>query len=257
LLEEREIYGDLVEDMKRIYEGYERFYADEKLKVQASEEFVATDIANDIRFIGYIDKRVIDSQGRLWIMDHKTSRSIPGPDARYSDIQLLFYVWAWNREHKHDKVSGVIWDYVRTKPPTIPEVLKSGELSVAKNITTDHYTYFKAIKDNKLDPDNYEEILSRLKAQESPFFLRVRLPNPPPGMVDQVVEDFRNTAIELTHLSKISTARNLGRDCSTCEYFSVCHAELRGQDADYIRKAEYIVKEPRENGEEETEEETN
>jgi hypothetical protein len=252
-VEERELYGDIIEDLRRIYQGYDMQYADDGYKTLASEEFVATDMSNNLRFIGYIDKRVVDQHGRQWIMDHKTGKNIPGADARYSDLQLLLYVWAYNKEHPTDRISGVIWDYVRTKPPTIPELLKKGGLSIAKNINTDYATYMQAIEDNDLDPADYKERLTDLQAQESPFFRRVLLPNPSAKMVEQVVEDFRNTAIECVTLSPVSKARNMTRDCSSCEFHSICDAELRGADADFIRKNEFIVKDPNEHGDQEEE----
>jgi hypothetical protein len=252
-IEEREMYGDLIEDLRRIYGGYDRLYADDGLTVLASEEFVATDILDGLRFIGYIDKRVVDKNNRVWIMDHKTGRNIPGVDSRYADLQLLLYVWAYNRDHKHDRISGVIWDYVRTKPPTIPELLKKGGLSVAQNVNTDYETFMTAIQDNDLNPKDYKERLAQLKNQESPFYRRITLPNPPQLMIDQVVADFQNTAIELHTLSKVSKCRNMTKDCSWCEFHSICDAELRGHDADFIRESEFIVKDPSEHGNEEDE----
>lgn len=253
-LEEREVYGDLIGDLSRIFAAYQRQYATEELKVVKSEAFVATQITKKIRFIGYIDKVVANT--RTWIMDHKTGRHIPNEDARFSDLQLLFYGWAWNRENPSNMATGVIWDYLKTKPPTIPEVLKSGELSRRVNIETDRFTYLKAIKDASLDPGNYQEELDRLGKQVSPFFKRVTLPNPPKVMVETVVEDMRKTAVEVLHLGEIADDRNMTRECSSCEYFQVCHADLRGHDAEYVRKAQYTVKEATEHGDEEDTEPT-
>lgn len=252
-IEEQEMYGDIINDLRRVYEGYDRLYANDGYTFLSSEEFVATDVVEGLRFVGYIDKRVADKQGRIWLVDHKTGRNIPGADSRYSDLQLLLYVWAYNREHKNERISGVIWDYIRTKPPTVPEVLKKGGLSIAKNINTDYETYMEAIADNDLDPKDYKERLADLKAQESPFYRRITLPNPPACMVDQVVADFQNTAIELHTLAPVSKARTMTRDCSWCEFHSICDAELRGHDAKFVRESEFIIKEPSEHGDEEDE----
>jgi len=237
--EEKEIYGELIPDIKRIFQGYEREYADDDLRYESHEEFVATDLGRDIRFVGYIDKRCTDPADRHWLMDHKTHRNIPNDDQRFSDLQLVFYVWAYNRERER-KLDGVIWDYLRTKPPTIPEVLKNGELSQRKNMDTDYHTYLSEIQRLKLDPANYEETLDRLKNERNTFFKRVFLPSPPKVMIDNVVNDMRTTATLIKHLSKTAITRNMTHLCaSTCDYYNLCQSELRGLDSAFVRKTEY------------------
>ena len=118
------------------------------------------------------------------------------------------------------------------------------------NIDTDHSTYMKAIEDAHLDPKDYVEELTRLAEQVSPFFRRVQLPNPPKAMVESVVNDLITTAREIEHLGTVSTTRTMVRDCSSCIYFVLCHAELRGQDSEFVRKSEFTIKEPSHHGEE-------
>lgn len=242
-IEEQEMYGDIIGDMRRIYEGYSLEYANDGFEVLASEEFVACDLAGGLRFVGYIDKRVVDKHGRMWLMEHKTGKNIPPAENRYYDLQSLMYVWAFNQTHKTERISGVVWDYIRTKPPTIPQQLKAGGISIAKNITTDHRTFMAAIEEYGLDPLDYSERLDDLKAQESPFYRRITLPNPSQAMIDEIVADFQNTSIELYGLNAVSKARNLCRECSFCEYRDLCDAELRGHDAAFIRKSEFEIRE--------------
>lgn len=249
-LEEQEEHGDIPGDMRRIFQGYVREYKDDQLEYESFEEFVATDLAPNLRFVGYIDNRVRDRNNLRFIMDHKTHKVLPNEEKRFSDIQLVFYVWAFNREHSTSRVDGVLWDYIRTKPPAIPEQLKNGELSQRKNIDTDYHTYMSEIKRLKLDPEPYSEILNQLKNRESSFFRRVFLPSPPKAMIETVVEDMRTTAKMALKLGSYAT-RNLTHDCPTCEFYELCHAELRGLDHKFIQKARYEVKEPTEHGHEE------
>ena len=250
--EEQETYGNLLEDALRVYESYCRYYEHEDLKPVRTEYFIATSIRDDIRFIGYIDKVVEDKRGQWWIMDHKTHKNLPNEEARFSDLQLLFYVWAWNRENKSTPVTGVIWDYLRTKPPTIPETLSKGGLTKRENLDTDYYTYLSEIKTQGLDPKDYKDVLDRLKNKPSKSFARVMLPIPPTSMVETVVEDVKNTALEIMYLGRTSSVRNLSRDCAQCQFYNLCHAELRGQDSDFVKKSQYAVQEPSEHGEEDT-----
>lgn len=250
-IEERERYGEtFIEDIQRIFEGYVRTYEDEKLTYLGSEEFVGTDLAPDLRFVGTIDRRVQDPSGRHWLMESKSHKNIPGEENRFSDLQTVFYVWAWNRENKDRPIAGIIWDYLRTKPPRIPEILKNGQLSQAQNIDTDYHTYLSAIRENNLNPKPYEDFLVSLRQRSRErFYLRVKLPTPSNAMIESVVTDMRATAITANTLKVFP--RNMTRDCSFCEYYRLCHAEVRGLDAAFVRKADYEEREPDDYGMEE------
>lgn len=251
ILGEKEVYGTIIPDMVAVFEAYRRFYSEDDLEYVASEVLVTTDITPQIRFIGYIDKLVRDKSGLLFTLDHKSSRSLPNEEQRFSDMQQLLYVWAKNRDGNPEKVAGVIWDYLKTKPPTVPEVLKNGFLS-KRSIDTDYHTYLKAIKTAKLDPKDYADILENLKTQPSPFFSRVKLPRPNNDMIEAIVEDVRKSSLEMMVLGKIANVRNLTRDCSFCEFHKLCHAELRGQDSDYVRKANYETRPGDKDGDQES-----
>jgi len=242
-IEEQERYGEtFIEDIKRIFDGYIRTYEDEKFEYLGSEEFVGTDLTPDLRFVGTIDRRVADPTGRHWLLESKSHKSIPGEENRFSDLQTVFYIWAWNRENPSRPLSGIIWDYLRTKPPRIPEQLQNGQLSQRKDMDTDYHTYLSEIRRLQLNPQPYEGFLLSLKQRSKErFYLRVKLPAPSQQMIDSVVSDMRATAITLNTLKVFP--RNMTRDCSFCEYYRLCHAEVRGLDAAFIRKADYEERE--------------
>lgn len=244
--EEQEEFGDIPAICEKIFEGYLRRYRHDNLTYHASEVAEITDLTPEIRILVKIDKIVSDKAGRRFLMDHKFHRVMPGPQERFSDIQTVLYYWVWNQTHsKEDQLDGIIWDYGRMKAPTVPEVLKSGELSQRANIDTDAYTYLEAIKANGLDPKDYKGILGSLDGKDKTFFERVPLPAPSKRMVEEVVEDARNSAIIFKTLSKAGFApRNMsGFNCKTCDFRTVCEAELRGLDADFVRKKDYTVEE--------------
>lgn len=251
--EEQEVYGEnFLDNIRRVYEGYLRQYgSDEDITWEASEEFISTDLGHGILYQGHLDKRLVTKKdNRRWIMDHKTHKTIPTEEQRFNDYQILMYIWTWNKEHPKEKIDGVIWDYIRTKPPTIPDQLKAGGLSQAKNIDTDYYTYVKELSRLKVDPRPYEIYLAELrKRSANKFYQRVFLPSPPKAMVEQVVKDFTQTSMIMHGIDVYP--RNPTRDCSWCEYYRLCNAELRGLDSDFVRKSEYEVKEVNEDGAEE------
>lgn len=240
--EEREEYGEnFIGDIMRIYKGYERTYAEDDLTFEASEEEIETQLTKDIVFKGHLDKRLVDAKNRRWIMDHKSHKSIPDEEARFADYQILLYLWAYNRENPKTVADGVLWDYLRTKPPTLPEQLKNGQLTQRANLDSDYYTYAQELRRLKLDPKPYELYLGELKKRSAKkFYLRVPLPAPPKVMVDSVVSDFKYTSEQMAKATVFP--RSMTKDCSWCEYYRLCMSELRGLDASFVRKTDYEEK---------------
>lgn len=240
--EEKQEYGNIPEEVSRIVRNYELTYSDDGLIYtkgpdgNKSEIVVRAELAKGIVFQGHIDKLPMDSSGKLWIMDHKTHKVFPDESARFADLQTAVYTILLPKAGG-EKPDGVLWDYIRTKAPTIPEQLKNGELTRRKNLDTDYLTYLGEIKRLGLNPAHYREELER--ARQNVWFQRVYLPKPNASMVKQVEADLVATAKEIQRMP--DTARSLSKECNWCSYYSVCQAELRGLDAEFVRKAEYKV----------------
>lgn len=252
--EEKEYYGDIINEVTRIATKYSEVYADDGftylsqhdgsgkgVKMPPYELPVSVDIASGIVFTGHIDKMPQDKYGRVWDLDHKSHKNIPDAEDRFQDLQQVFYQWAMPLSG-YPKPTGVIWDYVRTKPPAIPETLKNGELTKRKNIDTDFDTYASEVLRLQLNPKDYSEILNQLKPRgQMDFFQRIQLPAPNPELVKQIVQDAKDSATEMRKLGGVSKTRTLDRTCKQCEFQSLCSAELRGLDASFIRKTDYQV----------------
>ena len=235
---EREFYGEnFMGDIWRIYRGYVRRYQHSDWIILATEGLVRTQLTPKIEFEGHYDLRVASNR-RHWLVDRKSHKVIPTAEERFNNFQLLLYVEAWNREHSKDIVEGVIWDYLRTKAPTIPEVLKSGALTRRKDLDTDVYTYRKAIRDNELDENGYLPYLRELEKRGADrFYQRVPLPVPSKEMVKTVVQEFTQTA-EMMRTAK-HFPRNATYQCHRCEFFKLCNAELAGINAKFVEKDGY------------------
>ena len=244
---EKEEHGDIIGDCGKIFEGYLRKYRRDPLRYEESEIMVEVDLSNlgtgalPVTVVGVIDKVARDEQKRRWIMDHKFVKSIPTADDRFSELQLLIYVWLYGMVNPTDKIDGVCWDYGKAKAPTEPDVLKSGALSKRKNLDCDVYTYRNAIRKAGLVEQDYADMLKLLEGKEDSFFERVFLPLPNTDMIIEVVNDFLQTTAE------ILVKRDEGRcvramspfNCATCDFRPLCEAEVRGLDADFVRKSEY------------------
>lgn len=235
---EREFYGEnFMDDIWRIYRGYVRTYKGDDWEVLATEGLVQMQLTPKILFEGHYDLRV-DFNGRRWLVDRKSHKVIPTAEERFNNFQLLLYVDAWNKEHPKDKVDGIIWDYLRTKAPTIPEVLKSGQLTRRKDLDTDVHTYREAIRENDLDEDGYDYYLKELeKRSVDRFYQRVPLPVPSREMVTTVVQEFTQTA-EMMRTAK-HFPRNATYTCPRCQFFKLCNAELSGINAKFVEKNDY------------------
>jgi hypothetical protein len=247
---EREFYGEnFMDDIWRVYRGYVRMYEDNDWRVQSTEGLVSTELTRNIQFEGHYDL-LVAHQGRVWLVDRKTHKVVPTAEERFNNFQLLLYAEAWNREHDlSSQVDGIIWDYIRTKAPTIPEVLKSGYLTRRKDLDTDVFTYRKAIRDNDLDEDAYSLLLRDIEQRSvDRFYQRVPLPIPSKEMTKIVVEEFTQTA-EMMRTAK-HFPRNATYKCHRCEFFKLCNAELAGVNAKFVEKNDY---EEREEDERETE----
>ena len=171
--------------------------------------------SRNFMFAGVIDGLVRKSDGSYWLLEHKTASSIG--DNYFlkleTDFQIRAYIWAL-RQLGYD-VKGVIYNVLRTKLPTIPQILKKGGLSQAKNIDTTYDVYLDAIYDNGLDPADYQEILDILREKGDTFFSRQEYP------VDQYdVEEFQEDLYRITR--DMHTCRHFYRNGSACNNWSGC-----------------------------------
>lgn len=256
--EEKDEYGDLPGEVERLMNGYIKAYEDEDLTYikkggkRAEFEF-SVPLFQDINLIGLIDTIPRDSKDRVWIMEHKTHKVMPSESARFTDIQTVIYTWV-APQMGFPKPTGVLWDYLRTKAPTIPKLLANGKgLSQAKDIDTTYDVYMDEIIKHGFDPADYAETLERLNRRSEAFYKRVYMPAPN-TILKPLIQDVADTAREIQMLGEYSKTRNITKDCSWCSYYAICQAELRGLDSEFIRKAEYAPRKGREDGKEKQQE---
>jgi hypothetical protein len=267
--EEKEVYGDLPNDLRIIMEGYDKMHEDEGLEYilldgkRAEHDFAikihegpcpVCDGAgftsrsstckkcngtgqSGVAFVGKIDTVVRDSHDRVWLMEHKSFTKLPDEQFRWTNQQATLYSWVMP-QIGFPFPNGVLWDYIRTKVPTQPEPLKSGGLSKAKKVDTTYEVYLSAIHQNGLNPDDYQDILEKLKGNEQNYYRRIFLPSRK-AIQEPIVNDTIETAVEIHQIGELSKTRNLGRHCSFCSYKSICQIELMGGDSDFVKKAEY------------------
>src|SRR3990167_5233392 len=167
---------------------------------------------------GSIDEGAIRS---LW--EHKSHESIPSQYVRLENLQVCLY--AAHLEAEGIKPDEVIWNYVRTKSPTIPKLLASGLTSLDKSVDTTWEIYKEALISRGEDPKHskFAEIKARLEPRElEVFFPRYTLP-----LVQQanvLLDDFVATARHMR--MKVNQwkqgvdipRRTITRNCEWCDF---------------------------------------
>lgn len=217
---------------------YEEHWKKDGLTYLAIEKEFSIPLIQDVTFKGTLDGIVQDQRdSRVWLFERKTAKSIPDDNFRMADVQTVVYFDALAPSGFRRKVDGLMWDYIRSKPPTVPQVLKSGQMS-ERAIDTLPEIYLSELKKHKIDPKPYKEFMAGLEGKRSSFFRRIKLPMSS-HLRKEVMEDFKATAQEIRDHGDRKERTLSNWDCPRCEFFPLCMAELRGQDADYIRQHDY------------------
>lgn len=254
--EEQEEYGDLPDQCLRMFKGYLRFWKDEaeqyrvaalhdgKPAIEFMVEYPLPTIDNRFPFKGRLDLMVEDLEyGGLWIRDAKWVKTIPDDDERMMSPQNCMYVWA-QRKLGYD-IRGFLYDYGRTKPPTLPRVLKKGVLSTAQRMDTDYYTYLAAIKELHGDmwreyaTTVYREKLLHLRDRQPLWYRRERIPVEPDKAL-QALREFVVSVRDIQGRSSKNPPRSYFYNCRWgCDYHSLCVTEFAGLDIEPLVEADY------------------
>lgn len=245
--EEKEMYGDLPREMARMMRSYLWHYRMDHWRIHDVEFVLETTFPDGSIYRCKIDVLVEDQFG-LWLVDHKTHAKLPDLTFRLLDAQSALYLWCALRNKI--PVQGFIWNYVRTKPPTIPYITKFGNLS-KRRIDTDYPTAFVALKKAGLLQEN-KQLLRLLQRQQfrpgepqtSTFFRR--------DVLEKSVDMIKRVALENYHTAKRyhsydfsrtdAVERVVSRSCTyDCSYTDICALELFGANPASIIKQRYEV----------------
>lgn len=261
--EEKEEIDFEPEDLKRLFRAYLRFWQSSdsgRYRVAALAdgtpgiEFVVVSALptriTKAPFKGRIDLLVEDLEyGGLWIWDAKWVKTIPVADERMMSPQSPMYVWAL-REDAYD-VRGFVYNYGRSKPPVVPDVLKRGTLTMKQRLDTDYATYLRAIKDLHGDDWrqwaslHYISKLRDLKDREKLWFDRQRIPVET-ARVERAMDEFLATISDIKSRHKEAPPRSYFYNCKFgCEYHDVCVSEFMGLDIEPLIKAKFVFEEER------------
>lgn len=187
-------------------------------------------------FKGRLDLVVQDEEGLYWLVDHKTASQIPQPTAFHAmDPQLMLYPWAAQIQ-MGIQISGVIYNYVKSKGPSVPKLNKDGSIS-KKKIVTDYPTLLRFLKKNDFDPADFKPLLSQLY-RKSEFLRRYKLPRET-HVTKEVLLDTLSKVKRIDETKRFT--RTITRDCVKCPYADLCRAELNGFDTGGMRDRDFTI----------------
>jgi len=256
--EEREDLGELPDECYDMFRRYLRFWKRDQDVYSVAEiggkpaiELIVEAPLDefglkDARFKGRIDLVVEDEEyGGDWIWDAKWVRNIPVPDERMMSPQAPLYVWALRKQYGLD-VRGFVFNYGRTKPPTVPRILKSGMVTTRRSLDTDQYTYYQQIKaahgaKYKQYLPYYKDKLLELKGREALWFDRQRIPVDDPTILRAVREYVATVRdIQRRETRPDYVPRSYFYNCRFgCEYHNLCVAAFSGNDTSAIVKKDF------------------
>lgn len=195
---------------------------------------------------GYIDAVMEDREtGQVWCVDYKFRRTLAADDDERFNLQNAVYMMAC-RQMGVDVVGSMTWQHYNT-PCSVPKFNRDGSISRVK-IRCTWPRFRRFVIDAGLDIADYAEMADKLADVEMCRTTReVRSDEMIDLVWDQVVES-ASTEIGLIRESLSHTLCTPSMDpwtCRLCSFQSLCQAELRGYDVDYVREAEYTLKDYR------------
>lgn len=252
--EERDFYGDLPTECLRLMRAYIWHYKDDTWKVLETEFTVETEFPDGTIYRGKCDA-LIENRLGIWLVDHKTHKTLPDHNFRLRDAQSALYLWACLRNKI--PVEGFIWNYLRTKAPTLPHQNLNGQLS-KRAIDTDYITYVAEV--NRLKRDNGLRITPEIKAkaaylkslryqpdmpQLSEFFRRDMLEKSNGMLKQAAIENYRTAKRMNEYDFSYGVERITENSCKyMCSYVDICTVDLMGGNLKPLIKANYTIGNP-------------
>lgn len=241
--EDPEKYGDILKDLEYIYQAYSEFWKKQQLVYvehdgrRAEHPFEVVLEEEGIMVKGTIDA-VTKYRQMNWLTEHKNHKNIPNDDERWRSVQSVVYIKVIQMLGWWKGIEGTCWDYIRSKAPSRPELLKDGSVSKRRIDTLPNVVKF-ALRHHR-DKPGYRELVDSATLNMSTYFQRVYTPIKK-QVIDQVWGDFLRTAREMRDTDLlVAPVRTIGRHCSWCQNEMLCRASLTGGDEEYLIENEYM-----------------
>lgn len=200
--------------------------------------FVVPLCAGSWRLHGYVDAILSDREtGQVWCVDYKFRRTLASDDDERFNLQNAVYMMAC-RQMGIEVVGTMTWQR-HSYPSAVPKFNKDGSVSRSRiKCTWTRFRHF--LEEAGLDPADYADMEDKLSDVE---MCRATREIRSDEMVDNVWSSVVESAtLEIMHAYCSEQEMTPSMDpwtCRLCSFQSLCQAELRGYDVDYIRETEY------------------
>jgi hypothetical protein len=255
--EEKDYYGDMPTEILTIMRSYIWHYKDDPWKYLETEMTIEAELPDGSLYRGKMDS-LVETQFGIFVVDHKSHKTLPNSTFRMLDPQSALYIWACRQNGI--PVQGFIWNYLRWKAPSVPKLVANNTRLSKSPCDTDYPTYVRALKKYKeefglkITPE-YKAEAKRLQSmrykfgepQHSTFFRRDVLEKDD-AMLERVVKEATRTS-ERLHTYDFSdpdaVERVVDRSCDfSCSYTDICSVQLMGGNIRPLLKQNYKVGDP-------------
>lgn len=190
---------------------------------------------------GYIDAILRDLEtGQTWCVDYKFRRTLASDDDERFNLQNAVYMMAC-RQMGIDVAGTMTWQRY-SSPSAVPKFNQDGSVSRSK-IKCTWPRFRRFLEEAGLDPADYGDMEGKLADVE---MCRATKEIRSDEMIDlvwgEVVERASCSISRALHLGDWCIPSMDPWTCRLCSFQSLCQAELRGYDADYIRETEYTLR---------------
>jgi hypothetical protein len=242
--EEKEYYGAILDDITLIMDEYFNYWPDSELTfLPIGPEKKRSEIKFQLEQKRFIAEGTMDAIARtpnrmVWLVEHKTHSDLPSEDHRWRNLQSAVYLTAI-KELKLAKPSGVVWNYISSKSPTLPEYLEKSARLSKREIVTLPNVVMAQLQAHGLSADepNHRELLDAAIACRQRYFQRIYTPLSP-RVTALLWQGFVDTAHEIIDNAG-KRDKNISRACEWCGYEPLCRAELTGGDLASVKKNDF------------------
>lgn len=243
---EKELYGDIVQDVEYIMTEYFYYWETHpkkedleyvRIKGKSSEHIFEIELEAGLFWKGKIDAYA-KANSLEWLVEHKTMKKEWSEDERWRNVQSVTYIRA-GREMGWPDPDGTCWDYILSKTPTMPKLKQNGEPSVAAIVTLP-IVVSQFIHENKLKPLQCKSLIEAAIETRPKYFQRVFTPVNR-DIEENIFSDFMEDVRDIAENHDRRKTRNIGRHCGWCDYEKLCCAALQGLDYDYVKEKGYAI----------------
>lgn len=196
---------------QRIFEELDDYFKD--YEVLHRECYVETDCIKGVIDVVWRNK----TTGRILITDYKFSNKDKGQEDILLDEQMYIYATVYAKQNNLT-LDDIDIGYINIPKCEMskPRVLKNGSLSKDKSQNTTYNMYLEAIKENGLNAEDYQDILSDLVGKT---LLTIAISSISMDMAIRIMNNIDNT---IKDMDKGYVLEKCTYQCKNCDFLKYC-----------------------------------